>query len=184
MPEPQAAPSPPEKPPSTAILCNTCGNVCRGEVLRVQNKYFHIQCFICKGEHPGCPHRWARHSPAVRLSPRPQKLVRSGLLEKLIPNLSIPTRSFQRGLPASLLGLTGVPLRGGSGSGDEVWSWAAFSMAVAMSEDSDPLAKVATWAQSHAVSVHCWRRELGALGCTGQSWTTNLRHAPSSLEWD
>uniref|UniRef100_A0A8C6E9Y5 Actin-binding LIM protein 2 n=1 Tax=Moschus moschiferus TaxID=68415 RepID=A0A8C6E9Y5_MOSMO len=46
--EPQAAPSPPEKPPSTAILCNTCGNVCRGEVLRVQNKYFHIHCFICK----------------------------------------------------------------------------------------------------------------------------------------
>ncbi|CAI9150105.1 unnamed protein product, partial [Rangifer tarandus platyrhynchus] len=46
--EPQAAPSAPEKPPGTAILCNTCGNVCRGEVLRVQNKYFHIQCFICK----------------------------------------------------------------------------------------------------------------------------------------
>ncbi|KAI4542694.1 hypothetical protein MG293_006820 [Ovis ammon polii] len=46
--EPQAAPSPPEKPPSTAILCHTCGNVCRGEVLRVQSKYFHIQCFICK----------------------------------------------------------------------------------------------------------------------------------------
>ncbi|XP_057562586.1 actin-binding LIM protein 2 isoform X8 [Hippopotamus amphibius kiboko] len=46
--EPQAAHSPPEKPPSTAILCNTCGNVCRGEVLRVQNKYFHIQCFVCK----------------------------------------------------------------------------------------------------------------------------------------
>ena len=48
--EPQAAHSPPEKPASTAILCNTCGNVCRGEVLRVQNKYFHIQCFVCKGE--------------------------------------------------------------------------------------------------------------------------------------
>ncbi|XP_055291232.1 actin-binding LIM protein 2 isoform X1 [Moschus berezovskii] len=46
--EPQAAPSPPEKPPSTAILCNTCGDVCRGEVLRVQNKYFHIHCFVCK----------------------------------------------------------------------------------------------------------------------------------------
>ncbi|XP_061047920.1 actin-binding LIM protein 2 isoform X5 [Eubalaena glacialis] len=46
--EPQAAHSPPEKPASTAILCNTCGNVCRGEVLRVQSKYFHIQCFICK----------------------------------------------------------------------------------------------------------------------------------------
>ncbi|XP_013362232.1 PREDICTED: actin-binding LIM protein 2 isoform X10 [Chinchilla lanigera] len=46
--QPQAAHSPPEKPPSTAILCNTCGNVCKGEVLRVQNKYFHIKCFICK----------------------------------------------------------------------------------------------------------------------------------------
>lgn len=49
--EPQAAHSPLEKPPSTAILCNTCGNVCKGEVLRVQNKYFHIKCFVCKGEH-------------------------------------------------------------------------------------------------------------------------------------
>lgn len=49
--EPQAAHSPLEKPSSTAILCNTCGNVCKGEVLRVQNKYFHIKCFVCKGEH-------------------------------------------------------------------------------------------------------------------------------------
>lgn len=48
--EPQAGHSPLEKPPSTAILCDTCGNVCKGEVLRVQNKYFHIKCFICKGE--------------------------------------------------------------------------------------------------------------------------------------
>uniref|UniRef100_A0A7N5JYE7 Actin-binding LIM protein 2 n=1 Tax=Ailuropoda melanoleuca TaxID=9646 RepID=A0A7N5JYE7_AILME len=46
--EPQAAHSPLEKPSSTAILCNTCGNVCKGEVLRVQNKYFHIKCFVCK----------------------------------------------------------------------------------------------------------------------------------------
>ncbi|XP_037685251.1 actin-binding LIM protein 2 isoform X3 [Choloepus didactylus] len=46
--QPQAAPSALEKPPGTAILCNTCGNVCRGEVLRVQNKYFHLKCFICK----------------------------------------------------------------------------------------------------------------------------------------
>uniref|UniRef100_A0A8C9DFQ0 Actin-binding LIM protein 2 n=1 Tax=Prolemur simus TaxID=1328070 RepID=A0A8C9DFQ0_PROSS len=45
---PQAAHSPLEKPPSTAILCNTCGNVCKGEVLRVQSKYFHIKCFVCK----------------------------------------------------------------------------------------------------------------------------------------
>nr|XP_021525185.1 actin-binding LIM protein 2-like [Aotus nancymaae] len=48
MSQPQAAPSPLEKAPSTAILCNTCGNVCKGEVLRVQNKYFHIKCFVCK----------------------------------------------------------------------------------------------------------------------------------------
>uniref|UniRef100_A0A2K5J568 Actin-binding LIM protein 2 n=1 Tax=Colobus angolensis palliatus TaxID=336983 RepID=A0A2K5J568_COLAP len=46
--QPQATPSPLEKSPSTAILCNTCGNVCKGEVLRVQDKYFHIKCFVCK----------------------------------------------------------------------------------------------------------------------------------------
>uniref|UniRef100_A0A2K6GUY4 Actin-binding LIM protein 2 n=1 Tax=Propithecus coquereli TaxID=379532 RepID=A0A2K6GUY4_PROCO len=46
--QPQAAHSPLEKPPSTAILCNTCGNVCKGEVLRVQSKYFHLKCFVCK----------------------------------------------------------------------------------------------------------------------------------------
>ncbi|XP_053422057.1 actin-binding LIM protein 2 isoform X1 [Nycticebus coucang] len=51
--QPQAAHSPLEKPPSSAppssaILCNTCGNVCKGEVLRVQSKYFHIKCFVCK----------------------------------------------------------------------------------------------------------------------------------------
>nr|XP_042141811.1 actin-binding LIM protein 2 isoform X19 [Peromyscus maniculatus bairdii] len=46
--EPQAAHAPLEKPASTAILCSTCGNVCKGEVLRVQNKYFHIRCFVCK----------------------------------------------------------------------------------------------------------------------------------------
>nr|XP_008542326.1 PREDICTED: actin-binding LIM protein 2-like [Equus przewalskii] len=46
--EPQAAHSPVEKLPGTAILCHTCGNVCKGEVLRVQNKHFHIKCFVCK----------------------------------------------------------------------------------------------------------------------------------------
>ncbi|XP_040602904.1 actin-binding LIM protein 2 isoform X6 [Mesocricetus auratus] len=46
--QPQAAHAPLEKPASTAILCSTCGNVCKGEVLRVQNKYFHIRCFVCK----------------------------------------------------------------------------------------------------------------------------------------
>ncbi|XP_040821771.1 actin-binding LIM protein 2 [Ochotona curzoniae] len=46
--EPPAAHSPPEKPPSSAILCSTCGSVCKGEVLRVQSRYFHIKCFVCK----------------------------------------------------------------------------------------------------------------------------------------
>ncbi|XP_040602902.1 actin-binding LIM protein 2 isoform X4 [Mesocricetus auratus] len=51
--QPQAAHAPLEKPASTAILCSTCGNVCKGEVLRVQNKYFHIRCFVCKApNHP------------------------------------------------------------------------------------------------------------------------------------
>ncbi|XP_030419930.1 actin-binding LIM protein 2 isoform X9 [Gopherus evgoodei] len=46
--QPQAVHSHLEKPSSTAILCNNCGNPCKGEVLRVQNKYFHIKCFVCK----------------------------------------------------------------------------------------------------------------------------------------
>lgn len=53
--QPQAAHSPLEPPPATAILCTTCGSVCKGEVLRVQNKYFHIRCFVCKGECPPPP---------------------------------------------------------------------------------------------------------------------------------
>ncbi|XP_064007706.1 actin-binding LIM protein 2 isoform X8 [Pogoniulus pusillus] len=44
----QAVHSQLEKPSSTAILCHNCGNPCKGEVLRVQNKYFHIKCFVCK----------------------------------------------------------------------------------------------------------------------------------------
>ncbi|XP_074848536.1 actin-binding LIM protein 2 isoform X7 [Carettochelys insculpta] len=46
--QPQAVHSHLEKPSGTAILCNNCGNPCKGEVLRVQNKYFHIKCFVCK----------------------------------------------------------------------------------------------------------------------------------------
>ncbi|XP_036183985.1 actin-binding LIM protein 2 isoform X20 [Myotis myotis] len=46
--EPPAALGALEKPPGSAILCTTCGNVCRGEVLRVQSQYFHLKCFVCK----------------------------------------------------------------------------------------------------------------------------------------
>ncbi|XP_053535414.1 actin-binding LIM protein 1a isoform X1 [Ictalurus punctatus] len=34
-----------EKP---AIQCYKCGEPCKGEVLRVQNRHFHIKCFTCK----------------------------------------------------------------------------------------------------------------------------------------
>ncbi|XP_030629579.1 actin-binding LIM protein 2 [Chanos chanos] len=30
------------------IPCQNCGKPCKGEVLRVQNKHFHIKCFVCK----------------------------------------------------------------------------------------------------------------------------------------
>ncbi|XP_044274139.1 actin-binding LIM protein 2 isoform X1 [Varanus komodoensis] len=44
----QVAPSHLETPSGATILCNNCGNPCKGEVLRVQKKYFHIKCFVCK----------------------------------------------------------------------------------------------------------------------------------------
>ncbi|MGH0126612.1 UNVERIFIED_CONTAM: hypothetical protein FKN15_016524 [Acipenser sinensis] len=43
----QAVHSPLEK--QQGILCHNCGKSCKGEVLRVQNKHFHIKCFVCKG---------------------------------------------------------------------------------------------------------------------------------------
>ncbi|KAG8508670.1 Actin-binding LIM protein 2, partial [Galemys pyrenaicus] len=45
---PQAALGTLEKPPGSAILCDTCGQPCRGEALRVQSKYLHRKCFVCK----------------------------------------------------------------------------------------------------------------------------------------
>ncbi|KAM9325892.1 actin-binding LIM protein 1 isoform 2-T2 [Gastrophryne carolinensis] len=42
---PQDSGQPTEKPP---IRCHKCGEPCKGEVLRVQSKHFHIKCFICK----------------------------------------------------------------------------------------------------------------------------------------
>ncbi|XP_048460607.1 actin-binding LIM protein 2 [Rhincodon typus] len=31
-----------------AVLCHKCGKPCKGEALRVQDKFFHINCFTCK----------------------------------------------------------------------------------------------------------------------------------------
>ncbi|XP_036295043.1 actin-binding LIM protein 1 isoform X16 [Pipistrellus kuhlii] len=42
---PQDPHHPSEKP---AIHCHKCGEPCKGEVLRVQTKHFHIKCFTCK----------------------------------------------------------------------------------------------------------------------------------------
>ncbi|XP_043554292.1 actin-binding LIM protein 2 isoform X5 [Chiloscyllium plagiosum] len=36
------------KLPGVAVLCHKCGKPCKGEALRVQNKFFHINCFTCK----------------------------------------------------------------------------------------------------------------------------------------
>uniref|UniRef100_A0A3Q3AY12 Actin-binding LIM protein 2 n=1 Tax=Kryptolebias marmoratus TaxID=37003 RepID=A0A3Q3AY12_KRYMA len=30
------------------VACQNCGKSCKGEALRVQNKHFHIKCFVCK----------------------------------------------------------------------------------------------------------------------------------------
>ncbi|XP_026968471.1 actin-binding LIM protein 1 isoform X1 [Sagmatias obliquidens] len=42
---PQDPHHPSEKP---VIHCHKCGELCKGEVLRVQTKHFHIRCFTCK----------------------------------------------------------------------------------------------------------------------------------------
>ncbi|XP_042673850.1 actin-binding LIM protein 1 isoform X11 [Centrocercus urophasianus] len=42
---PQEPHHPTEKP---VIHCHKCGEPCKGEVLRVQSRHFHIKCFTCK----------------------------------------------------------------------------------------------------------------------------------------
>uniref|UniRef100_UPI00398EC1D8 actin-binding LIM protein 1 isoform X5 n=1 Tax=Pristiophorus japonicus TaxID=55135 RepID=UPI00398EC1D8 len=42
---PQDPHQPTEKP---AILCFKCGDPCKGQVLRVQSRHFHLKCFTCK----------------------------------------------------------------------------------------------------------------------------------------
>ncbi|XP_069844185.1 actin-binding LIM protein 1 isoform X13 [Dipodomys merriami] len=44
-----APPPDPHHPPEKPIIhCHKCGEPCKGEVLRVQTKHFHIKCFTCK----------------------------------------------------------------------------------------------------------------------------------------
>uniref|UniRef100_A0A671KL85 Actin binding LIM protein 1b n=1 Tax=Sinocyclocheilus anshuiensis TaxID=1608454 RepID=A0A671KL85_9TELE len=44
-----AHPQEPHHPPGKQIIqCYKCGEPCKGEVLRVQSKHFHIKCFTCK----------------------------------------------------------------------------------------------------------------------------------------
>lgn len=106
MSEPPAAHSLLEKPPSSAILCTTCGGVCKGEVLRVQSKYFHIQCFVCKGECLPAPHGGAAR-PGLRLRLRAQgvsgQLARPGGLENPESRIFVGKSGFLMG-PASLVG--------------------------------------------------------------------------------
>ncbi|XP_061108852.1 actin-binding LIM protein 2 [Conger conger] len=44
----QAVHSPLDQKQASSIPCQNCGKACKGEVLRVQNKHFHIKCFVCK----------------------------------------------------------------------------------------------------------------------------------------
>lgn len=87
---------------STAILCHTCGNVCRGEVPSGRASTSTSSASSAKVSGPAWLHRgarrspaWAWRSPASRLpcwAPQcPRKLTRSGLLRTLIPTLHIPT---------------------------------------------------------------------------------------------
>ncbi|XP_057214527.1 actin-binding LIM protein 1 isoform X1 [Triplophysa rosa] len=44
-----AHPQDPHHPPGKLVIqCYKCGEPCKGEVLRVQSKHFHIKCFTCK----------------------------------------------------------------------------------------------------------------------------------------
>ncbi|XP_067285649.1 actin-binding LIM protein 1 isoform X2 [Pseudorasbora parva] len=44
-----AHPQEPQHPPGKLVIqCYKCGEPCKGEVLRVQSKHFHIKCFTCK----------------------------------------------------------------------------------------------------------------------------------------
>ncbi|XP_069575326.1 actin-binding LIM protein 3-like isoform X12 [Brachyistius frenatus] len=40
--------SPLASPGNLPIVCERCGEVCRGEVVRVKNTHFHVQCFTCQ----------------------------------------------------------------------------------------------------------------------------------------
>ncbi|XP_076855390.1 actin-binding LIM protein 1 isoform X16 [Brachyhypopomus gauderio] len=44
-----AHPQEPQRPPEKLVIqCHKCGEPCKGEVLRVQSKHFHLKCFTCK----------------------------------------------------------------------------------------------------------------------------------------
>ncbi|XP_032875190.1 actin-binding LIM protein 2 isoform X1 [Amblyraja radiata] len=40
--------SPLGRPAGVGVLCQKCGKPCKGEALRVQHQFFHINCFTCK----------------------------------------------------------------------------------------------------------------------------------------
>ncbi|XP_059892662.1 actin-binding LIM protein 1-like isoform X5 [Gadus macrocephalus] len=42
-----AAPPPPPAPERRRVQCFRCGEMCKGEVLRVQARHFHLNCFTC-----------------------------------------------------------------------------------------------------------------------------------------
>lgn len=162
--QPQAAPSPPEKPPGTAILCGTCGNVCRGEVLRVQDKYFHIECFVCKGERAGlcpCP---VRRPQGQASSCIPGELARESRIPE-DPECSLHTAAW----PVSLTGVT-------QESGSEDGAQAPGSVLVQprpASEGSGPVARAKR-------PLEPWSRKVLAGGMTPTVWAHRTYVGPRS----
>jgi len=53
---PRLAPPPPRPAPERRrVQCFRCGEACKGEVLKVQSRHFHFNCFTCKGEYRSPP---------------------------------------------------------------------------------------------------------------------------------
>lgn len=123
---PQDPHHPSEKP---AIHCHKCGEPCKGEVLRVQTKHFHIKCFTCKGMASGFPAPWHVTASAcleVRPAPSPHH-VTGGRVSMLRSQQSLSVPRVGLG---EIQGANWVPQhRGGTGlwvftEVPGAWRWA------------------------------------------------------------
>ncbi|CAF91493.1 unnamed protein product [Tetraodon nigroviridis] len=79
------------------VCCHHCRKPCRGEALRVQNKHFHITCFVCKGK--------SAFASATAVSvPEPiASLNRSTKVPEPLASLSRPASMRPAGAPCAAL---------------------------------------------------------------------------------